>query len=517
MIASLWALSSGRRATFGEIDNTSRPISVKNFRKSFLSEPQAVVGTVMVLRSVVEGNTMTTYAAVDRFDALRRRLTGALVTPGDELYAGLAAGFNVAVAAAPAAVVEARDAQDVVEAVRFAGATGRAVAVQATGHGSADTMTDAILVHTGRLDECVVHPDGWARVGAGVRWQQVLDAAAPYGLAPLCGSAPGVGVVGYTTGGGLGPVARTFGWASDRVRAIEIVTGDGVLRWVTATDEPDLFWGVRGGKGALGIVTALEFDLVPLPTLYAGALYFGGADAAAVVHRWREWCVALPAEATTSLALLQLPPMPGVPEPLAGKFAVAVRFAWTGRPESGAAVLAPMRAAATPIIDAVQTIPYAAIGMVHADPADPMPVIEQTDLLSSFPAEAADALLAVAGPGARSPQVIVELRQLGGALAAEPAQPSALCHRDAAFSLLMIGVPVPPVAEAIGPHAGAVRAALGAWATGGALPNMSAETGAERIARSYDPATLARLVEIAERYDPANVLRVGPVPVRTAA
>ncbi|MCY1141048.1 FAD-binding oxidoreductase [Actinoplanes sp. Pm04-4] len=458
---------------------------------------------------------MTT--AVETFEALRRRLTGALAVPGEPLYAALTAGFNVAIAATPAAVVEARDAQDVVEAVRFAATTGRAVAVQATGHGLASTLDGAILVHTGRLDECVVHPDGWARVGAGVRWQQVLDAAAPHGLAPLCGSAPAVGVVGYTTGGGLGPVARTYGWASDRVRAIEIVTGDGVPRRVTATEEPDLFWGVRGGKGALGIVTALEFDLVPLPEVYAGALYFAGADAHAVVHRWREWSSALPAEATTSLALLQLPPMPGVPEPLAGKFSVAVRFAWTGSQASGEAVLAPMRAAAEPLIDAVQTIPYAGIGMVHADPVDPMPVVEDTDLLTALPAEAVDALLAVAGPDARSPQVIVELRQLGGALAAEPAQPSALCHRDAAFVLTIIGVPVPPIADALVPHAAAVRAALGPWATGGALPNHGAAAGPERIARSYDAETLTRLIELTERYDPAHVLRAGQVPVRPAA
>ncbi|WP_250030196.1 FAD-binding oxidoreductase [Paractinoplanes maris] len=455
---------------------------------------------------------MTT--AVASFEALRRRLTGALAEPGEPLYAELTPGFNVAITATPAAVVEARDARDVAEAVRFAAATGRAVAVQATGHGLVTTLDGAILVHTGRLDECVVHPEGWARAGAGVRWQQVLDAAAPHGLAPLCGSAPGVGVVGYTTGGGLGPVARTFGWASDRVRAIEIVTGDGVPRRATAVDEPELFWGVRGGKGALGIVTALEFDLVPLASVYAGALYFAGADTSAVVHRWSQWSSALPAEATTSLALLQLPPMPDVPEPLAGRFTVAVRFAWTGTPESGEAVLAPMRAVAAPLIDAVRTIPYASIGLVHADPAGPMPVIEETDLLTSLPAEAVDALLAVAGPDARSPQVMVELRRLGGALAATPPHPSALCHWDAAFVLTVIGVPVPPIADAIVPHAAAVRSALAPWATGGALPNHGAAAGAERIARSYDPETLARLTLLAERYDPANVLRAGQVPVR---
>ncbi|WP_328477378.1 FAD-binding protein [Actinoplanes sp. NBC_00393] len=448
-------------------------------------------------------------------EVLRRRLTGTLALPGEPRYAQLTTGFNVAVVATPAAVVEARDPQDVAEAVRFAGENGLAVAVQATGHGIAETFDGALLVHTGRLDECVVHADGWARVGAGVRWQQVLDAAAPHGLAALCGSAPGVGVVGYTTGGGLGPVGRTYGWASDRVRAVELVTGDGVLRRVTAEQEPDLFWAVRGGKGAVGIVTAMEFDLVRQPTLYAGALYFAGADAATVLHRWRDWSATLPREATTSVALLQLPPLPGVPEPLAGKFTVAVRFAWTGDDQEGQAVLAPMRAAATPLIDAVQTIPYAALGMIHADPVDPMPVHEATDLLRELPAEAIDALLAVSGPDAGSPQVIVELRQLGGALAEPAAQPSALDHRDAAYSLITIGVLVPSVAGAVAPHSEQVRAALKPWATGGALPNLGAGTGAERLARSYDAPTLARLTEVARRFDPAGVLRAGQVPVRT--
>lgn len=445
---------------------------------------------------------------------LRRRLTGALAVPGDELYTRLATPWNVAVPTSPAAVVEARDAQDVVEAVRFAASAGLAVAVQATGHGIADGLDGVLLVHTGRLDQCVVHQDGWARVGAGVRWQQVLDAAAPHGLAPLCGSAPDVGVVGYTTGGGIGPMARTHGAASDRVRAFEVVTGDGELRRVTAEQQPDLFWALRGGKGAVGIVTAMEFDLLRQPTVYAGALYFDGADAASVLHTWRRWCVGLPAEATTSVALLQLPPMPGVPEPLAGRFTVAVRFVWTGAPDDGAAVLTPMREAATPLIDAVGVIPYAAIGMVHADPVDPMPAYEASDLLRDLPADAVDALLAVAGPDAGSPQVIVELRQLGGALAAPVRVPSALCHRDAAYSLLTIGVPAPPIREAVVGHAAAVRSALGPWATGGTLPNFSAGTGIDRLARSYDPATLARLTSIAERYDPAGVLRAGQVPTR---
>ena len=444
------------------------------------------------------------------FEPLARRVPVAL--PGDDRYARLATPWNVAVTSTPAAVVEARGGQDVVDAVRFAATAGLPVAVQATGHGIAGSLDGALLVHTGRLDECVVHPDGWARVGAGARWQQVLDAGAPHGLAGLAGSAPNVGVVGYTTGGGIGPVARTFGFASDLVRAVEVVTGDGELRRVTPDHE--LFAALRGGKGAVGIVTALEFDLIRQPELYGGAVWFDGAAAADVLHAWRAWSADLPEQATTSIALMQLPPLPTVPPPLAGRPTVAVRYAWTGSTSDGAELIHPLRTVAGPIVDTVGPLPFAAVGAIHTDPVDPMPAHEETDMLRSLPAEAVDALLDVAGPAAGSPQTMVELRQLGGALARPPAHPDVVCHRDAAYNLAVIGAMMPPVSDVVPAHAAAVRAALASWATGGALPNFAAGTGADRLARSYHPETLAQLTALAARYDPARVLRVGQVPVR---
>ena len=203
-----------------------------------------------------------------------------------------------------------------------------------------------LLVVTQGLDEVTVHPEGWARVGAGVKWLRVIEQAAPYGLAPLNGSTSDVGVVGYTTGGGVGPMARTYGLAADKVRAFEVVTGDGEFRRVTPTEHPDLFFALRGGKGATAIVTAVEFDLVHLPTFYGGAVYFDGADAAAVIDRWRDWSAELPEQATTSFAIFQLPAMPGVPPPLAGRMTLSVRFLWTGDADEGARLLDQIRAVA---------------------------------------------------------------------------------------------------------------------------------------------------------------------------
>jgi FAD/FMN-containing dehydrogenase len=433
-----------------------------------------------------------------------------VIFPGNAEYAALATPWNVSVASAPLAVVAARDAGDVGRTLRFASAHGIPVAVQATGHGAAADLSDAILVSTRRLTDCVIHPeDRWVRVGAGIVWQQVLDAAAPHGLAGLAGSSPGVGVVGYTTGGGHGPLARTHGLAADRVRAFDLVTGDGQQRRVTATVHADLFWALRGGKGALGIVTAIEFDLLPIPELYAGALYYDGADAAAVVATWSQWCVGLPAEATTSIALLQLPPMPGVPEPLAGRLTVAVRFAWTGLPARGAATLAPIRAAAPIIIDGVGMMPHAALGTIHSDPVDPLPAHEGHALLADFPLQAAEQLLAVAGPGSGSPQIMVEIRQLGGAIAARGAAPSAFCQRDAAFSLFSVGIAAPPVGEAVVAHAAALRSAMLPWAAPGALPNFAPGVDAERFRRVFTPEALERLRALSATYDPAHILVAG--------
>ena len=430
--------------------------------------------------------------------------------PADAEYARLATPWNVSVPSTPLAVVVAADAGEVSRTLRFATAHGIPVAVQCTGHGASADLSDAILVSTHRLTECTVHAEErWARVGAGVVWQQVLDAAAPHGLAALAGSSPGVGVVGYTTGGGHGPLARTHGLAADRVRAFEVVTGEGRLLRATATEHPDLFWGLRGGKGALGIVTAIEFDLLPIPELYAGALYFDGADAAQVVATWSRWCAGLPAEATTSIALLQLPPMPGVPEPLAGRLTLAVRYAWTGDPAQGAQVLATVRAVAPMIIDGVGMMPYAALGTIHSDPVDPLPLHEGHALLAGFPAQAAERLVAGAGPGSGSPQIVVEVRQLGGAVVTGGGTPSAFCGRDAAFSLFSAGIAAPPVGKAVAAHAAALREAMSPWTAPGVLPNFAPGVDADRFRRVYTPEVLDRLRALSATYDPAGVLVAG--------
>ncbi|MEX5633651.1 FAD-binding oxidoreductase [Parafrankia sp. FMc2] len=448
---------------------------------------------------------------------LAGRVRGEVLLPGTPGYGQAATPWNVAVPSAPVAVVVAAATADVVSAVRFADSHDLALEVRATGHGALAHDRRSLLVHTGRLQELVINPvTRRARVGAGVRWQQVLDAAAAHGFGALAGSAPHVGVVGYLTGGGLSPVARTYGFGSDLVTAFEVVTGDGELRRATATENTSLFWALRGGKGALGIVTAVEFELLDVAEIYGGCLYFDGADAERVISAWRVWSASLPEQATTSLAVLRLPAMPAVPPPLAGRCTVAVRFAWVGDPADGERVAGPINTLASPILGGLGVLPFNALGMIHADPVDPMPVHERSVLLRELPQDAVDTLLALAGPQADCPQVIVELRLLGGALARAPREPSAICHRDAAYAALTIGIAAPPVVAATTGHAAAVMAALDPWSGGISTPNLGASTDPAIVALKYDAATLARLATLTASYDP-NARMVAADPVRAAA
>ncbi len=334
--------------------------------------------------------------------------------------------WNVAVPVRPAAVVFATSAHHVAETVRFAAAHGLKVTVQATGHGAVPVGEDAILVQTGAMTDCVVDlQTRVARVGAGARWQHVLDAAAPHGLAPLCGSSPSVGVVGYLTGGGVGPLVRSVG----RVLGLRafLRSGDrrrGVAACDTGGASPTCSGVCVAASRRSASSPRWSSSCCPSPSSTAVLCISTAPMPPRCCVAWQEWSLSLPENINTSIALQQLPPLPGVPEPLAGRLTVAVRYTALDDFAEGAALLAPMREAATPILDTVGVLPYAAIGAVHADPVDPMPCHEGQVLLREFGSEAVDILLAAAGPGSASVQTIVEVRLLGGAMARQAEHPA---------------------------------------------------------------------------------------------
>jgi FAD/FMN-containing dehydrogenase len=185
------------------------------------------------------------------------------------------AAWNLNAHQRPAVVVVAEGAADVLAAVRFARDEDLGVGVMATGHGVGTPADGGLLVNTSRMRGVSIDPVlRTARVEAGALWKDVIPKAHEHGLATLAGSAPHVGVVGYTMGGGFGWLGRRYGLNSASVTEAEVVTADGELVRVRSDENTGLFWGLKGGGGNFGIVTSLEFRLYPLATVYGGSVFY---------------------------------------------------------------------------------------------------------------------------------------------------------------------------------------------------------------------------------------------------
>jgi hypothetical protein len=447
----------------------------------------------------------------DALDALIASVEGPVLDGGSTGAAAEIAGFQLAVAHRPAVVVCATSAHDVAAAVRWAGEQGLPVAVQSTGHGGA-ALVDAVVISTSRMTAVSVDPvEGTATLEAGVRWRDVVAVSAPHGLMPMVGSSQGVGAFGYTLGGGLSLVARKHGWAADKVRSLQVVTADGVVRHVDAESEPELFWGMRGSRSNFGIVTSMTVELVPA-RLWGGPVIFDGAHVREVLAAYRTWTATLPDEAMTSIALLRVPPLETVPEPIRGKFVVHLRYTHCGDPAEAEALLAPMMAAAPVLMAMTGPLDPNATDMVHMDPVDPIPFHDAGALLRDLEPSTIDDLIEVAGPQRDIPVPVVEIRQLGGALAREPESPNAVQGRDASWSLFVIGIMPPELAE-VTPHV--VQSVLDAtrpWQTATVPPNFLGSLGnddPERLRNAYDPQTLKRLLALKDEVDPHNLFRLG--------
>jgi FAD/FMN-containing dehydrogenase len=456
-----------------------------------------------------------TVSAAD-FDVagLRRTLVGPVLLPGDDGYDAEVASFNLNNTLAPAVAVGVASVADVQAVVLFAAAHDLAVAVRATGHQVAKDVYGAVLINTSRMDGVRIDADiRTARVEPGVRWGAVVAEAAKHQLAPMSGSSPNVSVIGYTLGGGQSPVfGRSLGYAADHVTLIEVVTADGELRRVTADSEPDLFWALRGGKGNYGVVTAIEFELFPITEFYGGGMHFAGERMADVLRVWRTWAPTLPEQATTSVAVQRLPPLPELPEPLRGAFVLHVRFAYLGTAEEGERLFAPIRAAAPPVLDMIAMRPYTESPLIHLDPPEPLPYYDRTTTLREFSAKALGTLVEFAGPESANPLVNIEIRALGGALDREPAVPDAVPTRGIPYVLFAFGVGGPDAAgemrgwlermvQTFAPFAVDERRMLN-------FLSIDEATTPEQTRLVYGAERYDRLAVIKRRFDPANIFRM---------
>ncbi|MFD8263342.1 FAD-binding oxidoreductase [Streptomyces griseoluteus] len=440
---------------------------------------------------------------------LAGRVGGPLFAEGQDGYDEERARYQTHRPHRPALVVGAAEPKDVQLAVEFAAARDLPVGVQATGHAPALPTDTGVLVSTRRMTEVRVDPAArTAFLGAGVRWKQVVEAAAPHGLAPLSGSAPDVGAVGYTLGGGIGLLARKFGYAADHVRRVECVTADGRPREVTADSDPDLFWALRGGRDNFGLVTGLEVELVPVAGLYGGGLFFDGASAERVLNAYLRWTETVPEEMTSSLALVPLPDAPTLPPPLRGRYVVHVRIAHLGDAAHGERLVAPLRALGPRLADSVRELPYTESGSIHNDPVAPAAYVGTNAMLSGLDAGAVRTVLDLSGPDAPITS-IVEVRHLGGALARPPRVPNSVGHRSARYLLAVLDRVTDDTADTVRAAHTRLTDALSPHTTGRNLNFLyGAAATPDQVRRAYEPADYARLGRIKAAHDPGNLFRL---------
>jgi hypothetical protein len=431
-------------------------------------------------------------------DQLSRLLPGRVVPRGAPAYDQARRGWNLAADLLPEAVVHPQSADDVALAVTFASANGLRVAAQGTGHGagSIGSLEGALLVRTDRMRRVSVDPGRRRAVAqAGAQWGDISGPAAEHGLAGLAGTAPDVGVVGYTLGGGVGFLARRYGLASNSVAAIQLVTADGRLRRVDEDTDAELFWALRGGGGSFGVVTAIELELHPVPEVYAGGLFWPVERAGDVLAAWREWIRDVPERVTSLWRILRVPPFPQVPAHLRGRSFAVVEAAILGDTALSAELLQPLRAVG-PELDTFRPMSPAELGAVHMDPPEPVAGIGNGFLLDSLP----DALVTETGPAL----VSVEVRHLGGALSRAPRGAGAAASLDAPFALHAVGAtPTPGHAVAAAADLARLEEALEPFNAGTGLLNLAGRPTEPR--RLFPTSVLSRLRIVRNAHDPRRL------------
>ncbi|MBA0052735.1 FAD-binding oxidoreductase [Streptomyces sp. AJS327] len=465
---------------------------------------------------------------------LARRVTGPVLIPGDPAYEAERSGFQTRRRHRPDVIVGATGVADVRAAVGYAAARRLPVAVQATGHGLAVPADGGVLVTTGRMTGLRIDPVArTAWVAAGVSSGDLVRAAARHGLAPLSGSFPGTGVVGYTLAGGFGLLARQFGYAADRVRRIELVTADGVRREASPHREPELFWGLRGGGGNFGVVTGMEVELLPLERVFGGRLLFDGAHAETVLRGWQRWAESAPEALTSSATLLPYPDLPQLPEAVRGRYLVQLQLAFAGPVEEGEELVRPLRELAPVESDTLRELPFTESATIHDEPAEPHGYRAfGVALDGGLAGSELRSVLDLTGPGAPM-MCVLGMRHLGGALARRPAVESAVPHRDARFLLSVLSVPEGPEEpegpdgpDGAGGSRGAgdgplpsggdaavtalherVRAVVRAQTLGSCLA-MLFGAQPEVVRAAFPPETHRRLAALKGAVDPENLFRL---------
>lgn len=441
--------------------------------------------------------------------ALRARVKGDVFVPGVEGYEQARQVWNRSFQHQPAVIVLAENAFDVEAAVQAATTAGLRLVVQATGHGAARLAdAGAMLLSLERMTGVRVDVQRrTAVIEGGTKWGEVLRQAQQVGLAPLLGSSPDVGAVGYTLGGGMGWLARKYGMSCDSVNWFDVVTAGGQLVRASETENPDLFWALRGGGGSFGVVTAMEVRLYPVTMVYGGNLFYPAALAKDVLARFREWVKGNPDELTSSVAIMNFPPIPDVPEPMRGQTFVMVRGLYAGDSKDGAARIREWLDWQQPIMNTWAEMPFSLVKEISAEPEDPMPAFATGAWVRELSDEAIDTIVSRAvSVNGSSPLNVTEFRHAGGAIARVAPEAAAYGNRDGKFLMQIVTVtPTPEAWAAVRDYAEQFRAELKPALTGKVYMNFTeGDERRERTRDGFSEANFARLQALKARYDAAN-------------
>src|SRR5262245_3315812 len=435
---------------------------------------------------------------------------GALFYPGEAGHDEARAVFNGMIDRHPALVARCVTADDVVAAVNLARDEGVSLSVYGGGHGvtGSAVVDDGICVDLRGMKDISVDPETQTvRAEAGLTWGEFDAATTEHGLAVTGGRVPDTGIAGLALGSGSGWLERKCGFTCDNLVKAEVVTADGRKVVASADENPELFWGLRGGGGNFGIVTAFHLRLHELPPLVLGGLLaWPGFMGGEVARMYRDLVADAPDDFGSALAFITAPPEEFVPEPARGQPAVGMVICWTGDLDEGERFLASVRAFGPPAVDLVGPMPYLAVQQL-LEPGNQRGHRNYwtADFLAELPDEAIDAFVE------RATKPISPLSQMiiipgGGAISRVADDADAFGERHAPFNIHMLSMWDGEEHDAANiAYTKDISAAMKRWTTGAVYLNFIGDEGTERVRSGFGPEKFARLQALKKEWDPQNL------------
>jgi hypothetical protein len=442
-------------------------------------------------------------------NALRTQVRGTVTVPSDEGYAAARRVWNGAIDRHPSAIITCADAEDVSFAVRIAADHGLQMTVRGGGHNVAgrSIRDGTLLLDLSRLRNVVVNRESRiAAVQGGATWRNVDEATAIEGLATTGGLVSGTGVGGLTLGGGAGWLMRQHGLACDNLRSAGVVLADGRYVRASVEEHPDLYWGLRGGAGGLGVVTSFEFQLHPLRDVLVGLVIHPADRAIEALRAFRDFAAGAPDEFCGIAVIANAPPLPFLDPAWHGRPVVIFALCWSGDLSAGERELAPLRGHGRPLADHVGPMPYVQWQQMQ-DPSAPAGSFYYWKNVN-YAALSDNTLrqLAAAAHELPTPRSEIHVQHMGGAVARVPAVETAFAHRDAQFFVNLIGVADEhSQMDVMRENIRALYAKASGDALPGILPNFGDQDDSDTT-RLFGRQHATRLESLRRRYDPAGIL-----------